>query len=277
VPFPRVITGGNLISNYAYGVVVRKTQTITNPTYKKPWIVIADSRTCWIITFSTTTDSTTLPTQRVDQSDTSLVMLSGFGDLYMFNPASTISPKAFVFAGEVDTTDVYTSGGSAGLVNSVSVGYPEASLSTRMYLNRSLESASFGVSAFLVGQRFTQDTYHFGGRCIGTPSVGTYKNFYSDTIGTDLNPIIVKENLDDAARTFRTSSVYAMGGEVGALPGFFGCPHTTASVTYRIGDEYTEKTQDGDSYMLLSFLRRMPTTGNAVSSLFAIKLSDWWA
>jgi hypothetical protein len=273
VPFPRVIAGGDLHDNYAYGVTIRKAYSTTSPTYSKPWMVIADNRTCWLITTCLDTNTTTLPTTRSAgaYSNQTGIAVTGFGDINVFNTSCTICAKAFVLGGNLGSVDVNT-GTSDVVHNNVGHVRPGA---VDVYLNRSLETAGKGVKGYLKAQNAIIGGIACGGVCTPNPSVDTYSKYYDGVTGLDLNPLIVCEYTDDAVRTYRTTICNST--EIGFLPGIYGCLHSTASAaTMRVGDEFSTVTVGGRSYLLCSQNNQTINAPHG-SSLLAFDLGDWWA
>lgn len=266
IPFPRVMTGTFLHNDYAYGVTIRKSYNTSNADYVKPWIVIADSRTCYIITTSSSLNSTTLPTSNTN-SYNNYRGITGFGDIKQFNPDDSTMPKAFVMGGDFGELDVITGGLYAGSASFQNLGYiNNNSINGGNYLDLSIENSANSVHG---GNKGWYLTTMIGGSCNSTTNEGEYMH-YPSPMNADaiFQPIIIHVDTYDSSLTYRYVSGY--GAEVGVYPGFYGCPHSTASVSYRIGDELSVVTKNGEDYLIYSLLT------DSVSQLISFKLGDWW-
>lgn len=281
-PFPRVINGGSDPHHAtAYGVTIRKRyRGDQNPTYAAPWIVVADKRTCYLITTSSSTNSNALPAS----SSTVRRGITAFGDIRRFNASNATLPKAFVLGGAFTALSTVTINYET-YVDYWNVGQLNRRADQKMNgvvaLSSSLESGSFGVNARVKPWTF----YGLGGSPLSNPTAGTYMRYPSPfSMDIALNPLVICEDLSDPARTYEYgATLYGDTSEVGWLPGFYGLMNTTAtSCVYRIGDDWATHTNtlDGDKQYLLGsldFSERMEYASEVNRHCIAFSLQDWWA
>lgn len=272
MPFPRVMAGGDYHNAYAYGVSIRKSYTTTNPTYVKPWIVIADSRTCYLITFPYEGNSTTIPTTNDSANSRGI---TAFGDLKAFNPASANVAKSFVMGSILGTLDVSMKPGSEGtlIYGGPADFYFNNWSQPTVFVDRLIESGSKTCSAV------AKPPYYLGligGNCTPTPADNTYLPYPSPlSAGYEIQPIIIAEQPNDVVRSVRTVHQYCT--DLGVFPGVYGCLHSTSAAYMAINTaELGTFTKDSRDYMIYSIC---PSVGTDTvrSTLLAFDMGDWWA
>ncbi len=281
VPFPRVLSGGDLETGdiYSHGVVIRKTGTITNPSYTRPWMIIADNRTCHLITFSKDDASTTALSTAVD-NNSGLAKhyqrnVTSFGDIKLYNPSNTTTARAFIYTAQsLGNPDVRIGGNSQGAVLPFGSG-PASTTSNYVYLDMSSETSSHAVRGDI------RCLYSAPGYCDQYTAEGNFEHYPSPaTAGFSAIPITIFEDLDDPIRTVRVAQNHQRY-TLGTLPGIFACPHTTSTLTsYRVGDELSTVTDGAKSYLIYSMFTYSDgglTNPNTWSArLYAFDLGDWW-
>ena len=282
IPFPRVIAGGDLEVNdiYSYGVLIRKSGTTTNPTYSRPWMIIADNRTCHLITYSKDDASTTTLSTGVDYNNAinNQRNVTSFGDIRLYNPSNTTTASAYIWTAQsIGSLDVITVGNYSGTVQTFGPGPGTGSfgIGGYVFLDRSSETSSHAVH----GE--ARILYSSPGTCSDKTAEGNFEHYPSPaTGGFSTIPITLYEDLNDTIRTVRiaqNSQRYALG----YIPGMFACPHTTSVLTsYRVGDELSTITDGSKSYLIHSFFQY--TDGGLIfanswdARLYAFDLGDWW-
>jgi hypothetical protein len=276
LPFPRVLAGGDYHSTLSYGLTIQKRKEHdVNLAYTAPWIVIADERTCYLITGWTSAN-----TNATSNIWTTSRGVYGFGDLEMFNAADAISARAFVFGGSLESTGWFDHPVNGREYREFSIGYFEDSRSglgtnhmlNRIFLNRCQENGAYTVKGRIFGENY--DSY--GGSCVAGIGEGRYIRYSvtgsPTTGGVVLNPLMVCEDTSD---TIRTTEYEPQGILAHArLRGLKGCMHTTdAANAYKLTSEGTTLSIGGVDHLIFSTL--IDNGGAPVSNCMAISLGDW--
>lgn len=273
-PYPRVISGGDIYSARSYGVTIQKRKMHdVNPSHTSPWIVVADERTCYLITGWTTNN-----TNATSDLWTTSRGVCGFGDLELFNSGDTVSANAFVMGGTLVGVG-WTSGIISTDYRETSIGYLDVTDSgigsnhmlNRIFLNRSQENGTHSVLGRMYGENYDR----YGGDC--RPGIGDGK-FVRYTIvgspingGVVLNPLMVCEDTNDIIRTIE----YAPYGLLShaRLRGLKGCMHTTDPAnTYKLTTEGSTITIDGTDHLIFS---TVVTQDTIASNCLALSLGTW--
>lgn len=274
LPFPRVIAGGDYHSSDSYGVTIQKRKEHdVNPSYTAPWIVVADERTCYLITgwaSANTNDPAHLWTTSRG--------IYGFGDLGLFNTGDTVSADAFVMGGAL-TSIGWFSGPIGSTYKEYSIGFLEDSRSNigsnhmqdRIFLNRSQENGAHTVKGRLFGENYDM----YGANCITSAGEGKYIHYtITGSLPTGdvvLNPLMVCEDTNDTIRTIE----YEPQGILSHahLRGVKGCMHTTdATNSYRLTSEGSVVSIGGVDHLVFSTLIDQDSIA---SNCLAISLGDW--
>jgi hypothetical protein len=267
-PYPRVISGGDIYSARSYGVTIQKRKMHdVNPSHTSPWIVIADERTCYLITGWTTNN-----TNATSDLWTTSRGVYGFGDIELFNSGDTNSADAFVMGGSLVSVGWF-SGPITTDYREYSIGYLYNAnhMGDRIFLNKSQENGAHSVAGRLYGQMYNR----YGGDCRTAVGDGQYIRYTINgsviTGGVVLNPLMVCEDTADTIRTVE----YAAYGLLshGKLRGIQGCMHTTDTANmYKLTTEGSTITIDGTDYFIFSTL----VTGDTIASnCLAISLGAW--
>lgn len=287
LPFPRLNNGPSLINSYNYGLSIQKGYNKSSgPTNARPWMIIADNRTCHLITTSATDATTSLPTTNTTPKDQKMRGVTSFGDLRSLNPSNTFIPKAFILGGAIGGFGVAT--GTVGGSNINEGAFTEANFNvclpdSTIYLDASMENGGNTVSGMIRGEFNNASrgvAYPLGGNCQdGATAEGTYEHYPSNSqFDLTTEKLFLYENMNDPIRTAKTSAQNSRYIH-SYIPGLKACPHTTTvGKSYRVGDELSVKTDlAGHSYLLYSLFRRTIATDQDYSGLFAFQLDDWWA
>lgn len=282
-PFPRVLAGGTLHDSYAYGVGIAKSLDATSPTNARPWMIVADNRTCHIFTTSATVASTSMPTSNSVPRGENRRCVVSFGDFRSIAPGNVSLAQSFVMGGELRSFNVATAGTNEGAYNGS--GHPVPKPNRTCYLDSSLENSAntvMGAAKCEYSQNTTEAPYWYGGNCLPTVLEGEYTHFPSPAnLDFETERLFLAEKLDDPIRQNLGSSNFMRYAQ-GWIPGLLISPHTTETTSsYKIGPELSLVVDsNGARFLIYSLLQWIPSTSfqDSISAgLTAISLDDWWA
>ena len=281
-PFPRVLAGGTLHDNYAYGVGIAKSLDASSPTNARPWMVVADNRTCHIFTTSATVATTVMPTSNAVPRGENRRGVISFGDFRSVAPGNVILAKAYVVGGDLRAFNIYTGGSSQGLYSGT--GHPVMKPSKACYLDSSLENSANTVRGLIkceYGHNTQRASYWYGGSCLPTVAEGEYTHFPSpSTLDFDTERLFIAEDLEDPIRQ-NISTDNFMRYAQGWIPGLNVSQHTTeVSSAYKVGPELSLVVDSsGKRFLIYSMLQWIPNQifqDTISAGLMAISVDDWW-